>query len=66
MGGERAGAIARMNACLLDVLHDAGDEGVLAVAQAIDIDLDGVSEVAVDQEGTLLRHDQFGGLIERG
>ena len=40
---QRAGAVARMDAGLLDVLHDAGDEGVLAVAQAVDVDLDGVA-----------------------
>ena len=38
-----------MNAGLLNVLHDAGDVAVFAVGQAIDIDLDGVGEVAVDQ-----------------
>jgi hypothetical protein len=31
-----------VNAGLLDVLHDAGDEGVLAVGEAIDVDLDGI------------------------
>ena len=31
-----------MDAGLLDVLHDAGDVGVLAVGKAIDVDLDGV------------------------
>ena len=28
-----------MDAGLLDMLHDADDEGVLAVAQAVDVDL---------------------------
>ena len=42
-----------MDAGLLDVLHDAGDEGVLAVGQAIDIDLDGVGQIAVDQQRRL-------------
>ena len=48
-----------MDAGLLDVLHDAGDVGVLAVAEAIDIDLDGVGEIAVDQQRPLGRDDQF-------
>ncbi len=32
-----------MDARFLDVLHDAGDEGVGAVGQTIDIDLDGIA-----------------------
>ena len=39
-----------MDAGFLDVLHDADDEGVLAVAQAIDVDLDGVRQIAVEQQ----------------
>jgi hypothetical protein len=39
-----------MDAGFLDMLHDAGDEGVLAVAQAIDVDLDRVGQIAVDQQ----------------
>ena len=31
-----------MDAGFLDMLHDAGDEDVLAVAEAVDIDLDRV------------------------
>jgi hypothetical protein len=31
-----------MDAGLLDMLHDAGDEGVLAVAEAVDVDFDGI------------------------
>ena len=48
MRGQRAGGIAGMNAGLLDMLHDAGDECVLAVREAIDVDLDGVRQVAVE------------------
>jgi len=44
VGGQRAGAVTGMNARLLDVLQDAGDERVLAVAKAVDVDLDGVGE----------------------
>ena len=31
-----------MDAGFLDVLHDAADEHVLAIGEAIDVDLDGV------------------------
>ena len=49
-GGSEQARVAGMDAGLLDVLHDAGDVGVLAVGEAIDIDLDGVGEIAVDQQ----------------
>ena len=39
-----------MNAGLLDVLHDPGDEHLLAVGERIDVDLDRVGEEAVDQD----------------
>ncbi len=52
---QHAGAVARVNAGFLDVLHDAGDQHVLAVAERVDIDFDGVFEEAVDQHGAVLR-----------
>ena len=45
MGRQRAGGIAGMDAGLLDMLHDAGDEDRLAVGDGIDIDLDGVLQI---------------------
>ena len=45
-----------MDAGLLDVLHDAGDEDVLAVGERIDVDLDRVGQVAVDEERVLAEH----------
>jgi hypothetical protein len=39
-----------MDACLLDMLHDAGDEHVLAVAQAIDVDFGCAREVGVKEQ----------------
>ena len=39
-----------MDAGFLDVLHDAADEDVLAVAEAVDVDLDGAAQVAVEQQ----------------
>ena len=55
-----------MDAGFLDVLHDAGDESVLAVGQAVDVHLGGVGQIAVDQQRTLRRHHQLGRLVERG
>ena len=49
-----------MNTGLLDMFHDAGDEHVLAVAQAVHIDLDGIGQIAVDQQGPLVGNDEFG------
>ena len=46
-----------MDAGLLDVLHDAADEDVLAVGERVDVDLDGVGEVAVDQHRRLAGDD---------
>ena len=55
-----------MDAGLLDVLHDAGDIGVVAVGDAIDVDLDGVGEIAVDQQRPLVRHREFRRPVEIG
>src|SRR5450759_4128893 len=48
-----------MNAGFLDVLHDAGDERVLAVAQAIDVHFRCVRQIAVDQQRALFGDHQF-------
>ncbi len=42
-----------MDAGLLDVLHDAADVDLGAVAQGVDVDLDRILEEAVDQHGML-------------
>ena len=55
-----------MNAGFLDVLHDAGDIGVLAVGKAIDVDFDGVGEIAVDQERAAVGDGKLGRTIEIG
>jgi len=39
-----------MDAGALDVLHDAADHDVAAVAHGVDVDLDGVLEEPVDEE----------------
>ncbi len=43
-----------MDAGLLDVLHDPADVHVGAVAQRVDVDLDGVVEEAVDEHGAVV------------
>ena len=53
-----------MDAGFLDVLHDAGDEGVLAVGEAIDVDFGGVRQIAVDQQRALLGDHQFARPVE--
>ena len=37
-----------------------------AVAEAVDVDLDGVGQVAVDQQRPLVGDDELGGLVEGG
>ena len=53
LGAERhrrdhAGRVARVDAGLLDVLHDRADLDGLAVAERVDVDLDRVLEEAVE------------------
>ncbi len=44
-----------MNAGLFDVLHDAGDHNVFAIAQRVDIDLGRRFEKVIDQHRPVLR-----------
>ena len=44
-----------MDARLLDVLHDAADHNIGAVAQGVDIRLEGILQKAIDQDGVLGR-----------
>ena len=44
-----------MDAGLLDVLHDAADDDFLAVADRIDVDLDGEVEESVEQDRAIVR-----------
>ena len=50
---DGAGGVARVDARLLDVLHDAADDCPGAVADGVDVDLAGVLEELVDQDGVL-------------
>ena len=61
MRRQRAGGIAGMNAGFLDVLHDAGDEGVLAVGETIDVDFGGIGQIAVDQQRAAFGNHKFAG-----
>ena len=55
-----------MDAGFLDMLHDADDEGVLAVAEAVDVDLGGVGQIAVEQQRVLAEHGvDLPGLVVR-
>ena len=47
---QHAGAVAGVHAGLLDVLHDPADPDLAAVAQRVDVDLDGVLEEAVEED----------------
>ena len=42
-----------MDAGLLDVLHDAAEEQLVAVEERVDVDLDRVVDEAVDQHRVL-------------
>ena len=45
-----------MNAGLLDMLHHARDEDILAVAEAINVHLDRVGQIAVEQQRIFAQH----------
>jgi hypothetical protein len=45
-----------VDAGFLDVLHHPGDEHVLAIGEGVDVHLDGVREVAVEQQRALAEH----------
>ncbi len=63
-GRDRTGAVAGMDASLLDVLHDAADYDGLAVADCIDVELSRIAEELVDQDRVLLRG--LDGLLDTG
>ncbi len=52
-----------MDAGLFDVLHDAGDDDVCAVAERVDVDLGGVFKKVVDEDGAVLRILDGGGHV---
>ena len=53
-----------MHARLLDVLHDASDVNLAAVANRVDVDLDGVLQVVVEQHWIVL--GDFHRLVDAG
>ena len=44
-----------MNAGFFNVLHDAGDDHVLGIAEGVDVDFDGALKEVIDEDRTLLR-----------
>ena len=60
MRRQRAGAVAGMNSRFLDMLHDAGNHGVLSVGKAINIDLNGIGEITIDEQRALFRDHKLG------
>ena len=45
-----------MDTGLFDMFHDPADEDVVAVAEGIDIDLDGIGEIPVEEQRVLAEH----------
>ncbi len=63
---QQAGAVARMDASFLDMLHDARNKAVLAVAQAIDVHFDGFGQIGVEQKRVLAeKRVDLAGLVVR-
>ena len=58
-GRQHAGRVTRVDARLLDVLHDGAHEELLAVVQGVHVDLDGGVEEAVDEKRAA-REEQLG------
>ena len=64
MHGQRTCTVAGVNAGFLDVLHNAGDKRVAAIADAIDVNLDGAGKIAVDQQRAPLGNGEIGGALQ--
>ncbi len=60
---EHAGRVARVDAGVLDVLHDAADDAAGAVRDGIDVGLEGVLEEAVDEHRVLGRYPRRPGEV---
>ena len=50
---QGTGAVAGVNAGFLDMFHDAGHKGVFAVGEAINVEFDGIGQIAVKQQRVL-------------
>ena len=67
LGGQRngrqdAGAVAAVNACFLDVLHNPCHDRLPAVAQGVHVDFNGMAEEPIDEHGFSGRH--FHGVMD--
>jgi hypothetical protein len=60
---QDAGRVARVNAGVLDVLHDAADDAAAAVRDRIHIGLERILEEPVDQHRVLRRHPRRAGEV---
>jgi hypothetical protein len=61
---QRAGTVAGVDAGFFDVLHHPAEIHLVPVVEHVDVDLDGVVEESVDEDGVLGRGD--GGLLDVG
>ena len=59
---NNAGAVTRVHARLLDVLHDRSDHRCFAVGNDVDVDLRRIVEEAVDKNRSISWHAGFAGL----
>ena len=53
VGRQRTGTVARVDAGLFDVLHDARDMDVIAVTQGVNVKLGRAGQIAVEQNGAI-------------
>ncbi len=63
---QRAGAIARMDAGFLDMLHDASDEAFPAIAQAVHVHFDCLGQIGIEKKRILAEQRvDLAGLVVR-
>ena len=64
IGWQGASGVAGVDAGLLNVLHDPDRKCVFAVGQAVNVNFDGIRQVAVNEEWTVVGNNEFGGPIK--
>jgi len=62
VGRDDAGAVARVDSRLFNMFHDRPDDRVLTVSHAVDIDLRGVFQEAIEEDGATRGH--LGALLQ--
>src|SRR5690606_32002000 len=64
--GQGAGGVTGVNTGFFDVLHDAGNEDILAVAEAVDVDFRCAGQISVEQQRVVAEHRiDLAGLVVR-